>query len=87
MQHTTCKCGKYQQWSSGMAPQPCMGCKECGTIPGYPPQKPVQPHEFVAEDVETNEGSRQLDRCRWCHRTRAQVAKMDSQPPAGEGGG
>lgn len=83
MQYTTCKCGNYQQISSGMAPVPCMGCAKCGTIPGYPPQQPLKQHEFVPEDVETNDGGAKLDRCKWCGHTRAQLENLGERPSSG----
>jgi hypothetical protein len=69
MQYSTCKCGKYQSWNSGVY-TPCLGCRECGTRPGG---EPIEPHNFVAQEVETDDGPAMLHRCEWCMRTRSQV--------------
>ena len=31
MQYYKCECGKREFWGSGMNPQPCEVCDECGT--------------------------------------------------------
>lgn len=31
MNYRTCKCGKYQQWDSGIEFGHCQGCDVCGT--------------------------------------------------------
>jgi len=69
-----CKCGKRVSWSS-MGVYPCAGCAECNTTLAEDPYSHAtpQPHDFSPQPVETNEGTRYLDRCRWCRRTRAEA--------------
>lgn len=43
MKYYTCKCGKCEYFGSGMTPQPCQGCEDCGT--NYF-KEPLQPHEW-----------------------------------------
>lgn len=71
-----CKCGEKQCWESGMPPPRCTPCEKCGTVPGPGPNAhpdPI-PHEFTAvSEVETDEGMKKLTRCRWCHKTKAEI--------------
>jgi hypothetical protein len=71
----TCQCGKITGWYSGMSPNPCGGCSDCGTSINYPGlHEPTKPHDFsLTQIVETDEGRKPLTRCRWCLLTRVQV--------------
>ena len=46
MNYRRCQCGKCESWESGMHPQDCEGCRECGTTFASHPDghKPIQPH-------------------------------------------
>lgn len=78
MAYGRCVCGKREFWGSGMEPAPCSPCEECGAVPAAGPNlhpDPV-PHDFsLTSDVETDEGPKPLTRCRYCFKTRAQIAK------------
>lgn len=39
----TCQCGKAEYYASGMMPQSCEGCAECGTNFN---KEPLQPHDW-----------------------------------------
>lgn len=64
-----------------MPPDRCRGCSKCGTnlvdmgFCGPEDHKDPAPHEFYTQQVETNDGPKPLDRCRWCYRTRSQIEK------------
>ena len=81
MKYSRCKCGAWERWDSGIPPCPCQECYKCHTIPANSTAGNIAaiPHEFVASMVETDEGSKPLSRCRWCFKTKAQVAK-DQKP-------
>lgn len=74
-----CKCGAIQFWGSGMNPAPCNPCKQCGTIPATHVNAHPEPidHEFYVSQVETDEGMKPLSRCRYCMKTKAQIAKEE----------
>lgn len=74
MRYYRCKCGKRESWGS-MPPDQCQGCPDCKTTLDEHPSshRAPAPHEFVATDVETDAGPQPLTRCRWCHRTRAEL--------------
>ncbi len=42
MQFWRCECGKCEKYESGMPPQPCEGCDECGTAFAQRPGDHVQ---------------------------------------------
>lgn len=44
MKHYTCKCGKAEYFGSGMFPQDCEGCDDCGT--NYN-KEPKAEHEWI----------------------------------------
>lgn len=78
MQYYRCRCGETRSFGS-MPPDRCRGCSKCGTnlvnmrLQGLDDHRPPQPHKFFTEQVETNDGPKPLDRCRWCLRTRAEI--------------
>jgi len=67
MLHYRCRCGKRTAFGS-MPPDRCRGCPECGTTLDLSPEhhQPIQPHNFRAEQVETDDGPRPLTRCSRC---------------------
>lgn len=74
MRFYRCKCGEHQAYGSD-SPSRCSACAKCGSDLAESPslhREPV-PHEFYAETVETNGGTQELDRCKYCHRTRKQI--------------
>lgn len=63
MLYWECACGKCQYWGSGMSPQPCQGCEECGT--NYS-KKPLEEHDWKPQfDSDTGEPTRPY--CRRCY--------------------
>lgn len=76
MQYYRCKCGESEGWGS-MPPPACAACSSCGSDLSLGPDshRPPKPHTFLPEPVETNEGTRYLDRCQYCHRTRKELNK------------
>lgn len=86
MRYYRCKCGKRTAWGS-MPPYPCSGCPDCGTTLDESPDshRAPTPHEFIETPVETDNGPQPLTRCRWCHRTKAELAQYAlPAPPTGE---
>lgn len=83
MRYYRCRCGESRSFGS-MPPARCRGCTKCGTdlvdmeLCGPDDHATPVPHEFYTEQVETNEGPKELDRCRRCHRTRAELAEVES---------
>jgi hypothetical protein len=79
-----CQCGKIEVWSSGEVVPRCSPCKACGTVPARGPSShpDPEPHEFVARDVATDAGPQPLSRCRWCHRTKAEIEREDVEEVA-----
>jgi len=73
-----CKCGKQEAWGS-MPPNQCDGCSECGTTLDTHPElhRTPTPHDFVATNVATDEGPKPLSRCRYCHRTKAELTRSE----------
>lgn len=63
-----CKCGKAEYYESGMPPQDCQGCDECGTTYAQSPDghKPRIPHD---PKPQFNRDTGRPDRpyCRRCH--------------------
>jgi hypothetical protein len=78
MQYYRCKCGFREAWGS-MPPNRCSGCKKCGTnLATHPDAHTIPlPHAFYETLVETNEGLKPLDRCKYCYRTRKQIEEED----------
>lgn len=76
----SCKCGRLRYWAcGGEEPAPCTACETCGTVPTSlvgSPRLPIA-HEFVAHKVETDDGDATLSRCRFCHRTRREIADAE----------
>lgn len=63
MRYYTCSCGKAEYFGSGMFPQPCEGCEECGTNFN---KEPLEPHDWrVVYDQYT--GKQNARECRKCH--------------------
>lgn len=74
MVYYQCRCG--DRWSHGsMAPPRCMGCEKCGTSLASHPSGlgTPSPHEFMEEQVQTDQGPQPLSRCRFCGKTRQQT--------------
>src|SRR5688572_28990832 len=69
-----CKCGAVEVWGS-IAPDPCLGCKDCGTTPALTPDGHRSPrsHVLIKTAVDTDDGQAILSRCRWCLRTMAEL--------------
>jgi len=69
MQDYYCQCGSYRSFGS-MGPNPCAECDKCHTTPtlnGYGQPKKPEPHDWVQEIVETDEGPKTLTVCRYCN--------------------
>lgn len=62
----TCKCGKAEYYASGMSPQDCEGCDECGT--NYRKQ-PLIPHDWK-EQFDRNTGKPDRPICRRCYQAK-----------------
>lgn len=64
-----------------MPPDQCDGCELCGTnLSSHPDfHHPPTPHEFIPTKVETDDGGAVLSRCRYCHLTKGEIAKGESQ--------
>ncbi len=65
MIHRRCGCGKSESWESGMPPQDCDGCDDCGTTFG-PPHKPRVPHDWEPR-FNSKTGKQDRRKCRKCH--------------------
>ncbi len=73
MRFYNCECGKTTSYGSIPSPR-CMGCSECGTRPScYGIYKPPVPHIYYYEDVQTDEGIKQISTCWWCRRTKVEI--------------
>lgn len=79
MLYYRCKCGRHQAYGS-MPPWPCTVCLKCGSNLATGPTAHHEPkqHVFIPVPVETNEGTRHLDRCQYCQRTRAEIQASDA---------
>ena len=78
MQYQRCKCGAIQ-WFGSDPPPRCAACAKCGSGPGYSPttHREPEPHDFSSvEKLQTDQGDATITRCRYCHRTRAQIEKQ-----------
>lgn len=76
MQYYRCKCGHSTAWGS-YSPYLCDSCSKCGSDLAPSPdshQTPVN-HTFVPYPVETDEGTKYLSKCQYCHRTRKELEK------------
>lgn len=63
-----CRCGKSEYWESGMPPQACQGCSECGTTLATHPDRhqDVIPHDWEPRyNPRTGAPDKRL--CRRCH--------------------
>jgi len=69
MQYWRCQCGKKELFESGMRPQDCQGCDECGTTLSQSPggHKPREPHQLVLR-YSTKTGKPEKQMCKVCHR-------------------
>ena len=65
MIHHKCHCGQTEVWISGLSPEPCCPCKNCGTVPGG--ADPI-PHKYVKMFSEYTDKS--YERCSICHRVK-----------------
>lgn len=63
-----CKCGKSEYYGSGMTPQPCEGCDECGTTYATraDDHKERAPHDWKPQFNE-NTGKPDRPLCRVCY--------------------
>lgn len=77
-----CTCGACE-WFGSMPPNPCDLCHKCGTGPAG---RPPPPHDFQVRQVETDEGSESLSYCRWCFKTRGQIARAAASSGKDSGG-
>ena len=77
MRYYTCKCGEYEFYGSGMNPEPCFSCKKCGTNCF---KNPAEPHVFYQSKIETDDGYKQLSRCKYCFKTKREI-DHDNNPP------
>jgi len=68
MNYLRCKCGKAEYWESGMPPQPCQGCDECGTTYAYSPNghKGLVAHDWRPQ-YDRNTGGKTKRICRRCY--------------------
>jgi hypothetical protein len=71
-----CKCGRCESYGS-MPPYACQRCSLCkSNFASHPSlHADPKPHEFFSESVETNDGPATIDRCRFCMRTRREIAE------------
>ena len=78
MQYYRCKCGEHTAWGS-MPPNRCFKCEKCGSDLAQAPglhRDPV-PHDFTSiENIKTDQGDMTITRCRYCHRTKAQIERV-----------
>ena len=80
MQYYRCKCGNAQAWGS-MPPERCSGCKKCKTTLSKHPDfhqsyDPETAHDFsYVEQVETDNGTQPLTRCKYCYRSKKEINK------------
>lgn len=76
MQYLRCKCGKAEYFASGMWPQECEGCDECGTTYAQhlADHKPKIEHDWQPQfDRNTGKPSRPV-----CRRCRARGPKPEA---------
>lgn len=75
-----CKCGKAEYFESGMAPQDCQGCDECGTTYATTPDghELKIPHDWKPQfDHNTGKPARPL--CRRCYARGPKPAEEEPQ--------
>lgn len=74
MKYYRCKCGSKTAYGS-MPPYPCNGCIDCGTTLEMFPEclRTPEPHDFVQDMIDTDDGPHPKSYCRWCHRTKKQL--------------
>ena len=79
-----CECGKIKWFGTDNPPQ-CEFCEKCGTtVAGSPDCHKTErtPHEFYVTQIDTDEGPKPLSRCRYCHRTKAQIGlQIEAESP------
>lgn len=66
MIYMRCKCGKTESFNSGMMPQDCEGCDECGTTFSTNPDghKERAPHDWkTMYDEHTGKPYRRCKKC------------------------
>ena len=68
MQHYRCQCGKAEYFDSGMPPQDCQGCDECGTTYAQHPDlhKRRIPHDWKPQ-FNRDTGKPDRGYCRRCY--------------------
>lgn len=78
MRYYRCKCGKAQYFASGMVPQDCEGCDECGTTYALisTGHKERIPHDWKPQfNRDTGEPDRAI-----CRRCMARQSKQSEEP-------
>lgn len=68
MQYYRCKCGSCESYGS-MSPPQCAWCEKCNSNPASRPDLHRSErglHEWMVENVQTDEGVKPLTVCRWC---------------------
>ena len=76
-----CKCGDATAFGS-MPPYQCAWCEKCqSSLASHPDgHRDRVDHEFShVEKIATDQGEVTITRCRYCHRTRAEIA-TEEQP-------
>lgn len=79
MMYYRCKCGFSTAWGS-MPPYQCDRCPKCGSdLASHPDHhREPKPHDMQPTEVQTDAGPATLSRCRFCHRTQAQIDKVEA---------
>ena len=74
-----CKCGEREAIGS-MPPPQCARCRKCGSDLASSPDRhrEPEPHNFVAHQVETDEGPKPLSRCSYCFGSRVEISKREA---------
>ena len=75
MQYYRCKCGSCESWGSDGPPQ-CARCSKCGSNLATHPDFHHEPKEHDFSDTAAI-GKDVIEVCRYCHRTRDQVAAKE----------
>lgn len=78
MLYYRCKCGKSKAWGS-MPPFPCSGCSTCGTTMEVHPDYHTtpKPHDFIKNEIETDEGFSTISKCKYCGWTLSEIKKLE----------
>ena len=65
-----------------MGPSRCQKCAKCGSSLAQSPSEHREPesHDFsLVETVETDQGQATITRCRYCHHTKKEIGKEESE--------